>query len=322
MKKWQILLLAVLAAAGILLATNSWVVWLSACNLFRPTITLDKSESWDGGSYHRLSYGESQSQYIDLYVPDMEEVPPLFVLIHGGGFVNGDSQTRQAQFMYRYFRDHGFACASLNYRLAGEAPFPAAVEDVSAAVNYLASVASDYGFRADKVAIWGESAGGYLAVREAIMEADVNIAALVDYYGAVERIESKKQFGELGIPSWLVSVANTWVSDLCGGYDSCEEYWLRKEYAEYTQEDFDALSILKAADTSQRTGMLKTMICHGDADITVPVLQSELLCDKLKEMYGSENTQYVQFHGYTHADDRFYSDEQLKEIETFLRQVP
>ena len=53
-----------------------------------------------------------------------------------GGFVYNDSQSRQAQLMYRYFRDHGYACASVNYRLAQEAAFPAGVEDVKSAIRF------------------------------------------------------------------------------------------------------------------------------------------------------------------------------------------
>ena len=47
--------------------------------------------------------------------------------IHGGGFISNDARSRQANLMIQYFRNHGYACASVNYRLAQEAPFPAAI---------------------------------------------------------------------------------------------------------------------------------------------------------------------------------------------------
>ena len=60
----------------------------------------------------------SPSDYVNTYVFDSEEAPPLYMVIHGGGFVFNDAEARQAQWMYQYFRNHGFACASVNYRLA------------------------------------------------------------------------------------------------------------------------------------------------------------------------------------------------------------
>ena len=53
------------------------------------------------------------------------------------------------------------ACASVNYRLAQEAAFPAAVEDCKAAVRYLRANADKYGYNADQITVFGESAGGY-----------------------------------------------------------------------------------------------------------------------------------------------------------------
>ena len=123
------------------------------------------TKTWEGGKlYSHIPYAnESEAQYLDLYVPDGES-PQLFVLIHGGGFVAGDADTRQVRFMYEYFRDKGYACASINYRLAQEAPFPAAIEDCKAAIRFLRFHAADYGYNAEKIALFGESAGGYLAL--------------------------------------------------------------------------------------------------------------------------------------------------------------
>ncbi|MBQ1922747.1 MAG: alpha/beta hydrolase [Lachnospiraceae bacterium] len=122
---------------------------------FSPTLPLDESEEWKGGrSFEGLVYAEdSEAQYIDLYVPESDAPMPLFVMIHGGGFAFNDAQSRQARFMYRYFRDHGFACASVNYRLSPEAAYPAAVCDVKAAVRFLCHNAGEYGFDADRIAV-------------------------------------------------------------------------------------------------------------------------------------------------------------------------
>ena len=80
-----------------------------------------------------------------------------------GGFVYNDSQSRQAQLMYRYFRDHGYACASVNYRLAQEAAFPAGVEDVKSAIRFLRANAEKYGYDPERFAIWESQLGVFIS---------------------------------------------------------------------------------------------------------------------------------------------------------------
>ena len=129
----------IVVIAGAVMAVYHEATRVVFHNLFAATEKLDDSTEWSGGtSYEKLAYSDvSENDYMNLYVPDAEEPMPLMVLVHGGGFVYNDCESRQAQFMYRYFRDHGYACASVNYRLAQEASFPAALEDVKAAVRFL-----------------------------------------------------------------------------------------------------------------------------------------------------------------------------------------
>ena len=321
MKKWQIMLLMILAVIAVLLILFHKLVWLIGCNLFQPALPLDENAEWTGGTYNRVYYGESEAQYADLYVPNTDEPSPLFVLVHGGGFVSNDAQSRQAQFMYRYFRDHGYACASVNYRLAAEAPFPAAIEDVGAAVKYLGQHAGEFGYNAEKVAIWGESAGGYLAAYEAISETEVNIAALVDFYGCTDFLTMEEQFEALGIPKLVRTIANSWAVGALEGFSSCEEYWLRKPYAEWSEELKKTASVVWQAEHNAKNPSLRSLIYHGDADMTVPDAQSAALFSALKHACGEGNVKYERFHGYMHAADRFYSDERLSEVESFIREV-
>jgi len=84
------------------------------------------------------------------------------ILIHGGAFEGGDKGSRAGQ--AEALRASGYAVASLDYRLSGEAPFPAGVQDVKAAVRWLRANSTRYGIHPNRFAAWGESAGGYLAV--------------------------------------------------------------------------------------------------------------------------------------------------------------
>ena len=106
---------------------------------------------------------------LDLYTPPARGAGarPLIIYIHGGGWVNGTSRNAAA---YANFpavmadlAARGYVVASLNYRLSGEARFPAAAQDVDAAIRWLRAHAADYGIDKSRVAVWGGSAGGQLA---------------------------------------------------------------------------------------------------------------------------------------------------------------
>lgn len=319
MKTWLKILLAVLAILVLLALIHYHLTWTVFCNMFSPKTAIGETLAWEGGRYERVSYGESESQYIDLYLPDNTENAPLFVIVHGGGFIANDSQSKQARFMIRYFRDHGFACASVNYRLAAEAPFPAACDDVRDAVHFLDEHAADYGYNAEKIGIFGESAGGYLATREALTESQSDIAALVSYYGAYQMESIEEQFREQGIPQWIRSLANGWANGNLGGYDSCEEYWVRKASADWTQEDRNAVGVQYIAENTAENPELQAYLLYGTADITVPYAQSIHMAEALSARYGADHVTLEQKDGMIHADDRMYSDEQLQTLEQFLR---
>jgi acetyl esterase/lipase len=330
---------AVLLILAFILIVNRYTVRQVWCNVFSPTLPLDESAEWSGGrSYEGLVYAEdSKAQYIDLYVPDAESPMPLFVMIHGGGFAFNDAQSRQARFMYRYFRDHGFACASVNYRLSVEAPYPAAVCDVKAAVRFLCHNAGEYGFDADRIAVWGESAGGYLAsmcafsapeafsdtrcigeTEEARFEMPA-FDALVDYYGCIDFVTQRENFAQEGLITWIPTLANGWANEVLGDYGSLEEFWFRKNYGDWGDEEKVEASPLHRAERQENGNPhLRSLLVHGDADITVSHLQSVELYDALTKNGSDAVLRLVP--RCKHADDRLFTDELLGEVETFLQE--
>lgn len=106
---------------------------------------------------------------LDIYLPPpaAKGARPVVVYIHGGGWSGGHSRHNGA------FEDFprvlasiaakGYVVASVNYRLSGEAKFPAAEQDVKSAIRWLRANAEKYRIDKARFAVWGSSAGGHLA---------------------------------------------------------------------------------------------------------------------------------------------------------------
>jgi acetyl esterase/lipase len=107
---------------------------------------------------------------LDLYLPpkaDPTALYPVIIYVHGGGWTSGHSRDAGAidhfpDFLASLAR-RGYVVASLNYRLDGEARFPAQIDDVRAAIRWLRANAARYRIDKTKFGIWGGSAGGHLA---------------------------------------------------------------------------------------------------------------------------------------------------------------
>ena len=111
-------------------------------------------------------------QIVDIYVPEGKGPHPLVLYIHGGGWQGG--HTRHSGALVDFPRvlaalaAEGFTVASLEYRLSGEARFPAQLQDANAAVRFLRAHAAQYHIDPARVGLWGGSAGGHLAALTAL----------------------------------------------------------------------------------------------------------------------------------------------------------
>jgi acetyl esterase/lipase len=112
-----------------------------------------------------------RSLTLDLYLPPSSlRAPagfPLVLYIHGGGWLAGNAR-RCVPFVdfpgvLASLSSRGYVVASIEYRLSGEAKFPAQVEDVKASIHWLRLHASTYDIDSSRFMTWGVSAGGYLS---------------------------------------------------------------------------------------------------------------------------------------------------------------
>jgi predicted esterase len=113
-----------------------------------------------------LAFGTDPAQKLDLFTSGQGAGKPILIYVHGGGFTRGDKH-RPGEFMYDnvmvWAVQHGMVAAETNYRLASpQNQYPAANDDVSAAVKYVRDHARAYGGDPNKIVVWGHSAGASL----------------------------------------------------------------------------------------------------------------------------------------------------------------
>jgi acetyl esterase/lipase len=126
---------------------------------------------------------------LDLYLPSRRSTArPLVIYVHGGAWEHGDSRSAGAfadfPSVLASLASRGFVVAAVDYRLSGEAPYPAAVDDVRAAIAFLRANAAEYGIDPERVILWGSSAGAQLAALAGVSCAGLAcVQGVVTWYG-------------------------------------------------------------------------------------------------------------------------------------------
>jgi acetyl esterase/lipase len=184
---------------------------------------------------------------------------PAVIVIHGGGWVEGDKANMLERFCLP-FVEHGFVVANVEYRLAQSATAPAAVNDVLGAAKWFRDRAADYKVDPNQIIVTGDSAGGHLAMmvgmapESAGLGPSIKIAAIINFYG-ISDVPDQLQGPH------LQSYAVTWVPE---------------------QRDRMELAKKLSPITYVRKGLPPVLSIHGDADPVVPYEQSVRLTKELK----------------------------------------
>jgi alpha-L-fucosidase 2 len=120
---------------------------------------------------------------LDLHVPDGPGPFAAAILIHGGGFDEG-SKSANVRPLFEPLTDAGFAWFSIDYRLAPAVHFPEAIEDVDSSIRWVKAHAAEYRVDVSRIAIIGESAGGFFVNYAGTHQTPATkVAAVVDFYG-------------------------------------------------------------------------------------------------------------------------------------------
>ncbi|HUE23136.1 MAG TPA: alpha/beta hydrolase [Bryobacteraceae bacterium] len=158
------------------IAALACAVALGAAPPDKPLDQLDKKDV----EYARPG---GQPLLLDLHVPEGRGPFAAAILIHGGGFDEGSKSTNVRP-LFDPLTDAGFAWFSIDYRLAPAVHFPEAMEDVNTAIRWVKAHAAEYRVDISRLAIIGESAGGFFVNYAGTHETPATkVAAVVDFYG-------------------------------------------------------------------------------------------------------------------------------------------
>lgn len=271
-----------------------------------PPVSVDDGQK----RFVNIAYGElSPNQKLDLYLPASAAPHPLIVYLHGGGFKAGDKRAGNARPIISAALGNGYAVASINYRLSKEAKFPAAVEDVFAALEFLKAEAEQYDLSRDLVAIWGDSAGGNLASMAATREAPDGkkaVKAAINWFGPIQFDLMDDQFSTLGLDPMLgptsapASPESEYLGRIVGSPEAAD------------------LVIRASPQTYVTPDDVPMLIQHGTADRNVPVLQSENFARALAAAIGADKVEFDSLPGAGHGGEAFLSEDNFARIFTFL----
>lgn len=275
--------------------------------------------SWIKRTYLDVVYAEeSPNQRMDIYLPEEGEGPfPVLLHIHGGGFAIGDKRDGQMD-TYLKFLKKGIAVGSIEYRLSGEAIFPAAVLDCRAAIRFAREHADEYKLDAEHFGVIGGSAGGNLSAivgmnipngffpgeedRKLVGDCRVNVA--VDQFGPVsfKIMDQQARVNQ-------VSLA-----------DHDEPTSAESSYMGGALPQLDEAYVAKASPiTYINPGMSPLLVQHGRLDRLVPYQQSEMLVEAIRERQPEAVVEFTSLSTADHDDQQYKTKENLELVWNFIR---
>jgi acetyl esterase/lipase len=243
-------------------ARRASLIWQ---DLFRG-VSLPQVESY-AMSYAKR--GEDIVLQVDLYHPpgnapgSAEPIRrPLVVVLHDGNWESG-SRAEQMN-LNVYLTNHGYAVAAIDYRQGSSAPYPAALDDLLDAIQYLKGLARSAGFDSRRIILLGRGSGAQLALLAAYRRLDPAIVGVI----------AMSPPTDLGY--WYLNPGNQGVVDVRRVLQS---------HLGIPYERVGASSVYESA--SPRTfanGAPPTLLIHGLRDPVIPAAQSDRLAERLHQL--------------------------------------
>ena len=234
---------------------------------------LNLNYAGDGKEYHNL----------DIHLPRaMKPAYKAIVLIYGSAWYGNNLKQEAYNALAKPLLDSGFAVIAINHRSSGDAPYPAQINDVKAAIRYVRANAAKFQIDASFIGITGYSSGGHLAS----LAGTTN--SVKEFTAGKVKVDIEGSLGNYTTTSSSVDAVVDWFGpidmafmDGCKkpkGADSPEGALIRGNPA----DNLDMIALLNPITFVNKTDP-HFMIIHGDADYVVPYCQSEFFAKALKE---------------------------------------
>lgn len=272
------------------------------------------TESTAGSKLSDIAYADlSSAQRMDIYLPEGTGPFPVVVLIHGGAFKMGDKGMEASNAAALVAK--GIAAASINYRLSGEARYPAQIEDCKAAVRFLRANAAKYNLNPDKIGSWGASAGGNLSsllgTTSGVSELEgaslgnssysSKVIASVDWFGPINFLTMDAEASALGFTINTNSASSPESQLIGAAVQTVPEKVAKANASTYITTD-DAAFFIQV----------------GSMDHNIPYTQSLNFYNALKPVKGAENVTYELLEGAGHGGSQFSSSANLAKVVAFF----
>lgn len=255
-----------------------------------------------------ITYAEANGKklQLDIYKSKAQKEPYLIVWVHGGAWHSGSKENPPLGLL-----PFGYALASVDFHASTEKPFPADVHDIKAAIRFLRANASKYGYKSDKIIIWGSSSGGHLAALVAttnnntalegtlgdFTKTSSSVQSCIDFYGPTNFLTILNQSTPHGLNVRLPALAI-----------------LLGKPLEQATELAKLASPVYQVDTSDPP----IFIVHGEQDIQVPINQSIELMGAYKSKGLNVQIEFVPEAG--HSSPAYSKPELMEKIAKFLKE--
>ncbi len=248
-----------------------------------------------------VSYGDNAKQKMDIYLPNgrNQDSTKIVIVIHGGAWKEGDKGDMNDAVNRIRNKWPQVAVANINYRLANGSSviYTQIMQDLNMAVQFLAQNANEYKI-SKKMGMVGASAGAHLALLYAYKYNDSNFVKCVsDVFGP-------SYFADWSYYNSFNIFLGGYVKDIMKNFVG--EYWNTDLY-----QSLSPYHIVNVNDYKP------TIIFHGDADVIVPLYQSQYFNSKLDSL--GVNKQYNQYPGQGHGFNDYYLNDCIEKSVSFFK---
>ncbi len=212
-------------------------------------------------SCRTFTYNKKNELTLDFYPSVIKGKKPCVIVVHGGSWAGGDS--KQLPELNSELAKNGYHVAAINYRLAPKYQYPAPVEDVKDAIDFLRAHAQQFSIDTSQFILLGRSAGGQIVLSAAYLLRDPSVKGVIDFYGPADMV-----WGYANPTNPLVLNSRKVMEDYLGGtYNMMPE--------QYTN----------SSATETATGYSPvTLLIHGENDPLVSPLHGVRLGKKLDKL--------------------------------------